>query len=131
MNRIDALEAAAKKATTRPPGSVLVIDFAYEEVGWGNPQRMMGESVGVELTDDDYRLIALADPATVLALIEMYRAAGRLVARVLDQPNCVACFSFHGDHPHLVGGEDGCALMETDAALSKVAALSTEEEKPT
>ncbi|MCR4340534.1 MAG: hypothetical protein NUW01_11705 [Gemmatimonadaceae bacterium] len=58
------------------------------------------------------------------ALAETAKRADAMIVRVLDQPNCVACFSFHGDRPHLVGGGGGgCELMQLDAAVDVARAL--------
>src|SRR3990167_10618084 len=61
------LLSLAAKAARLSLGSVLNIDFCYEEVGWGKAQRMVNESVGEPLTDADFDLIAACDPATVSA----------------------------------------------------------------
>lgn len=75
MSHIDALYEAAQKATPRDAGDGLNIDYGYEEIGFGPARTRSHEDVGKPLTDADFDFIAAADPQTVMALIEVYRAA--------------------------------------------------------
>lgn len=105
MNRIDALEAAAKKAT---PEAVCNWDpMERPHYRW---EKGHLRDMGIKGPLADF--IALADPATVLALIEVYRAA-------VDVDNAER---IENVHLHVVW------LLNLRAALSKVRALSTEEE---